>query len=113
MLVDLAQHRVIFNEGRQTVSSAGTGIARINRIAKRAGVAEIVAGRQRRAVVVRVGNSECEFEVDALVADIGHRGRALGRHDAPAQPVRDEQDQIRGRAVLRQCGTGGERDQAD
>ena len=36
------------------------------------------------------------LEIDALVADFGHRRRGLGRDVQPAQSVRHEQDEIMG-----------------
>ena len=51
-------------------------------------------------------------EVDALVADIGHGGRALRRHLQRAQAVGHEQDQVVRRGVLRGCGARREREKA-
>ena len=114
MLVDIAEHGVVLDEGDDGVAGGHRGIAGVDRVGERAGIAEIMAGRHRRAVGHGEGREQRMriLEVDALVADLGHRGRGLRRHDAPAQAVRDEQDQVAGRVVLRRRRTRGQRDQA-
>ena len=63
--------------------------------------------------VVKVGNSECEFlKLTPVVADLGHRGRGLGRDDPSAQPVRHEQDDVMRRAVLRHAAPADGQNQA-
>ncbi|GCC47916.1 hypothetical protein chiPu_0032187, partial [Chiloscyllium punctatum] len=79
-----------------------------DRVGEGAGVAEIVTRRERRAVRHREGREQRMrvLEVDALVADVGHRRRCVRRHDAAAQAVGDEQDEVAGLGVLRRSGAG-------
>ena len=88
MLVDVAQHGIGFDERRNGAAGRGNGIAGIDRVAEIAGVAEVVASRHCRGVGHGEGRKQRMrvAEIDALVADLGHRGRALGRHDQPRRP---------------------------
>ena len=102
MLVDVAEHGIVFDEGDDGVAGGHRRIAGVDRVAERAGIAEIMPARHRRAVGHGEGREQRMriLEIDALVAELGHRRRGLRRHDAPAQAVRDEQDQVAGRGVL-------------
>ena len=113
MLVDVAEHGVVLDEGNDGVAGRHGRIAGIDRVAEGAGIAEVMAARHRRAVRHGEGRKQRMrvLEVDALVANFGHRGRGLRRHDAPAQAVRHEQDEIARRGVLRRRGTGGQRNE--
>ena len=104
MLVDIAQHRIDFEERRDGAVGVRDGIAGVDRVAEVAGIAEVVAGRHRRGVGRGEGREQRVRvpEIDALVADLGHRRRGLRRHDPAAQAVRHEQDEIVGRVVLRE-----------
>src|ERR1041384_5845442 len=72
------------------------------------------AAGQRRAVRDGEGWKQRMrvLEIDALVAHLGHCGGGLRRHDAPAQAVRHEQNQVTRRGVLRGGRTSSEREQA-
>ena len=106
MLVDVAEHGVVLDEGNDGVAGRHGRIAGIDRVAEGAGVAEVMAARHRRTVRHGEGRKQRMrvLEVDALVANFGHRRRGLRRHDAPAQTVRHEQDQVARRGVLRRRG---------
>ena len=114
MLVDVAEHGIVLDEGDDGVAGGHRGIAGIDGVAERAGIAEIMAGRHRRAVGHGEGREQRMrvLEVDALVADLGHRRRGLRRHIRAAQAVRDEQDQVAGRVVLRRRRANRQCDQA-
>ena len=96
MLVDVAEHGVVFDEGHDGVAGRHGRIAGVDRVAEGAGIAEVMAAGHRRAVRHGEGRKQRMrvLEIDALVADFGHRRRGLRRHDAPAQAVRHEQDQV-------------------
>ncbi len=108
VVIDFGEHRIVLDERRHGVAGCRhRGVAGVDGVGEGAGVAEIVTGRQRRAIGHREGREQRMriLEVDALVADLGHRGRCLRRHDVAAQAVRNEQDQVAGLGVLRRGGT--------
>ena len=111
MLVDVAEHGVVLDEGNDGVAGRHGRIAGIDRVAEGAGIAEVMAARHRRTVRHGEGRKQRMriLEVDALVANFRHRRRGLRRHDAPAQAVRHEQDEVARRGVLRRRCTGGQR----
>ena len=113
MLVDVAEHGVVLDEGNDSVASRHGRIAGIDRVAEGAGVAEVMAARHRRTVRHGEGRKQRMrvLEVDALVANFRHRRRGLRRHDAPAQTVRHEQDEVARRGVLRRRGIDGRRNE--
>ena len=114
MLVDLEKHGIDFEERRDGVVGVGDGVAGIDRVAEGAGIAEVMAAGHRRAVRHGEGRKQRVrvLEIDALVAQLGHRRRGLRRHDAPAQAVRHEQDQVTRVGVLRRRRACGKCDQS-
>ena len=104
MLVGIDDDRIGFEERRHGAVGGPDRITGIDRVAEVAGVAEVMAGRHRRGIGGGEGRKQRVriLEIDALVADFGHRRRGLRRHDPPAQSVRHEQDEIVGGAVLRE-----------
>ena len=109
MLVDVAEHGVVLDEGDHSVTGGHRGVVGPDRVGEHAGVAEIMAGRHRRAVGHGEGREQRMrvLEVDALVADLGHGRCGLGSDLQRAQPVGDEQDQVAGRVVLGECRSSG------
>ena len=109
MLIDIAQHRIVFDEGDDGIAGRRGRITSIDRVAESSGIAEIVPGRDRRSVRHGEGRKQRVriFEIDALVADLGHGRCGFGRDLQRAQSVRDEQDQVVRRAVLRGRHAGG------
>ncbi len=114
MLVDIAQHRVVFDEGDDGIAGRHRRIAGVDRIRERSGVAEIMPARHRRSVGHGEGRKQRMriLEVDALVADLGHRRRGLRVDDLAAQAIGDKEDEIAGRGVLRRGSACGQCDQA-
>ncbi len=113
MLVDLEQDGIDLEERRHRVVGVGDGAAGVDRVAEGAGIAEVMAAGHRRAVRHGEGREQRMrvLEIDALVAHLGHRRRGLRRHDAPAQTIRHEQDQVTRGGVLRGCRACDECDQ--
>ena len=114
MLVDIAEHRIVLDEGNDGAAGRLGRVAGVDRIRERAGVAEIMAARDRRSVGHGEGRKQRMrvLEVDALVANLGHGRSGLLGHDLAAQAVRDEQDEVTGCGVLRRGGARGKRNQA-
>ncbi len=102
MLIDVAQHRIVFEERHDGIARGRGRKAGIDGVGEIAGIAEIVARGHRRSVGGGEGREHRVriLEIDALVADIGHGWCRLRRDDLPAQPVRHEQDQVMGGVVL-------------
>ncbi len=114
VLVDVAEHGVVLDEGDDGVTCGCGGVVGPDRVGEHAGVAEIVAGRHRRAVGHGEGREERMrvFEVDALVADLGHCGCRLRCDLQRAKTVGNEQDQVAGRVVLGGGKSGGQHGQS-
>jgi hypothetical protein len=54
MLIDVAQHRIVFDEGDDGVAGGRGGITGKDRVAEGPGIAQMVAGRHAR----RIGHGE-------------------------------------------------------
>ncbi len=106
MIVDVAEHRIVFDERRGAAGSRADRITGVDGVAEDAGVAEIVPGRHARRVRhgeggeqrVRIG------EVDALVTDRGHGRRGLRGDFQRPQAVRNEQNDVSGLVILSEGG---------
>ncbi len=103
MLVDIAQHCIVFDEGGDGIAGGRRAVTGEDRVAESPGVAEKMPGRHARGVGHGEGRKQRMrvLEIDALVADFGHRWRGLGRDLQRAQSIRNEQDHIVGSVVLR------------
>jgi hypothetical protein len=96
MRVDVAEHRIVFEERRHAAAGGRQRIAGEDGVAEGAGIAEIVTARhaggirhgEGREQRVRIG------EIDAALAQRRHGRRGLGAHLQCAEPVRNEQDEI-------------------
>ena len=106
MLVGIEDDRIGLEERRDGAARRPDRIAGVDRVAEVAGVPEIVAGRHRRGI----GGGESREqrvrvpEIHALVADFGHGGGGLRRHNPAAQTVRHEQNQVAGNLRQRRVG---------
>ena len=108
VVVDVAQHRIVLEEGRAAAVGAGHREAGVDHVAEVAGVADMVAGRHARGVGrgegreqrVRVG------EAHAARHEGRHRGRGLVVHHAGAQAVGHEQHDIVRLLLLGKSGNG-------
>ena len=110
MLVDVAEHDIVFQKRRRSAAGARHRKAGIDRVREIAGIAELVAGRHAGRVGGGEGREQrmAVAQADAVARDRGHgRGRRVVHH-ARAQAVGDEQDHIMRRSG-RRLGEGGGR----
>src|SRR5215471_14458226 len=89
MLVHIPEHRVALKKWREAVTGSRHRKARVDRVTKIAGVAEVMAGRHRRCVRRCKGREQrvAVLEIDPFVPDRGHRWRALFRYDQCSKAV--------------------------
>ncbi len=86
VLVDIAQYRIVLDEGNDGIASGCGRITGIDRVAEGSGIAEVMPGRHGRSVRHGEGRKQRVwiFEIDAFVADYRHRRRGLGGDNPPA-----------------------------
>ena len=96
VIVDVAQDRVVLDEGRAAAAGARHRIAGIDGVAEHAGVAQVMAGRHARAVGHGEGREQRVRVGEAHAAR--HQGVDCGRglvvHHAGAQAVGHEQHDV-------------------
>ena len=105
VLIRIEDDRIGLEKRGNGAARGSYRVARIDGVAEVAGITEVVTGRQRGGIGGGEGREQRVRipEIDAFVADFGHRRRRLWRHNATAQTVGHEQDEIAGRAVLPEC----------
>ena len=96
MLVDIAENRIAFEEGRKAFTSSRHRKTGIDRVAEVAGVAQIMAGCHRRGVRRRESREQRVriVETDSLVADRCHRRRRVRGDHQRAKAIGYEEHHI-------------------
>ncbi len=114
MLVDIADHRVVLDEGDDGIAGGLDGITSEDRVAEGSGVAEKMPSRHARGIGHGEGREQRVriLEIDALVADRRHCGGGFGGDFQRAQSIGHEQDEIMGRSVLRERRASGKEGEA-
>ena len=96
MLIELAQHRIVLDEGSYGSGCACNRKAGVERVTEISGVADQVTGRDHRGV--GGGNGRIERmtvrEVDTGVPHPGECGGSLGRDRRGPKTIGDEQDDV-------------------
>jgi hypothetical protein len=108
MLVDVAKHRIAFQERGKAVAGAWHGKSGIERVAESPGVADLVPRRHRRGIGHGEGREHRVRirEVHALLHQPRERRRRLLVDHPGPQPVGNEQDDVM-RLLLSKARRGG------